>query len=116
MYYVYSIDTLRLLTTCLGQSALAEFLDVHINTARRAISSKVYQGYVISTTLLTTDQVQLIVQSALTAVSTRSPKKIYIYDADQSRLLHIYKSVNAFMKVSGLSGSRVGELALSSSL
>lgn len=113
-YYVYSMDTLTLFTTCLGQAHLAEMLGVHVNTARRAIAAQVYQGYVISLSLLTPEAVQAIIASISTTINTRIVKRIYIYNASKTVLLHTYDSVNAFMQASGLNGSGVRSLALSS--
>lgn len=86
-----------------------------MNTARAAIASQVYKGYIISTAMLTVPEVQPLVISTQAVINRRITKIVYVYSADKTVLLQTYNSVNAFMKVSGLGGSGVASLAASSS-
>jgi len=114
-YFVYSALTLSLFTTCLGQTQLAEFLEVHVNTARRALTSQLYNGYILSTVALTTSQLQAILAVGQ-SVNRRLTKSVYVYNASQTVLLHVSSTVNAFMVLSGLNGAAVKQLALSPTL
>jgi len=44
---------------------------------------------------------------------TTKKKSVYVYNEDKTTLLHVYSSVNAFIKVSGMNGSDVKSLCLS---
>lgn len=115
-YYLYSVTTSLLSETCLGLQHLAQVLNVHVNTARRAVKAQVYKGFVISTTMLTPEAVQAIVQGFSAEPNRRVVKPVYIYNATQTVLLHVYSSVNAFMEASGLNGSSVRQLATTTAL
>lgn len=115
LYYLYSLDTMTLFTTVLGQTQLAEFFNVHVNTVRRAISAQIYQGYIISTSLLDLPQLQAIIAGISVQINSRIPKRIYIYNQAQTVLLHVCDTVTAFMLLSGLSGAAIRKLCLSPS-
>jgi hypothetical protein len=112
---LFLIDSATLFSTALGLQGLADFLGVHVNTARRAVTSQVYNGYVISTAMLSVPEVQAIILSAQSAVNRRIAKPVYVYNSDQTLLLHCYASVTAFMTASGLGGSGIAQLAASTS-
>nr|CCO62231.1 GIY-YIG endonuclease [Rhodotorula taiwanensis RS1] len=115
-YYLYSVTTSLLCETCLGLQHLAQVLNVHANTARRAVKAQVYKGFVISTSILTPEAVQAIVQGFSVEPNRRIVKPVYIYNAAQTVLLHVYSSVTAFMVASGLNGSSVRQLATTTAL
>lgn len=113
LYYLYPTSTLTLFTTVLGQTHLAEFFNVHVNTIRRAISAQIFRGYIISTTLLDNSQLQAILAEITVGVNRRLPKRIFVYNPTQTTLLHISDTVTAFMLLSGLSGAAIRKLCLS---
>ena len=113
VYYLYSMETMEFHITCIGRIQIAEFFDIHINTAGRAVKAKVYNGYIISTTLLTPAEILSMKESLIVGVNSRIAKPIFIYNADQTTLLHRCNTVSMFTKLSGLGGSAVDTLCVS---
>lgn len=112
-YYLYSVVSATLFITCLGLARLADFLGVHVNTARRAVASKLYKGYILSTSLLTIPELQTAILASQPPINRRIAKKVYIYNEGRNVLLHCCETVTNFMGLSGLSGSAVRTLCLS---
>lgn len=99
-----------------GYKRLAAYLGVHENTAKIITKSElVYDNkYIISLVELDLNYIRTIIEknNKKQAKSTKI-RPIYVYDSDTTMLLYKYNTVNSFMKISGLSGSDVKALCLS---
>lgn len=112
LFYIYSIGTMSLFTTVLGQTQLADFFGVHVNTVR-AITAQIFKGYVISTVLLDLSQLQLILEGLTVQINKGIPKRVFIYNYNQTILLPICDTVTSFMSLSGLGGAAIRKLCIS---
>ena len=93
-----------------GFRATAEFLSVHINTARSAINKGGYyiapsgKAYVLSLHELTSDKVQELVNTAKESIKSTTNRAVYLYNLDKTVLLKHFSTVNEAMKVMSRSG------------
>lgn len=117
-YFVYCATTLTFHSFAYGLEGLAIFLGVSINTAKRAAKSGTVYGdkWIISIADLTASELSYIKLNTSSA-HNRAPKSVYIYNADQTILLHSpFSTVNAFQKFSGLNGTTVKDYCTSGKL
>jgi hypothetical protein len=82
--YIYDVLSLTLYITLSGLTALATFLDVHVNTARRALrSGKVTaKKWILSTVELRVETLKIIARSQ--TVKSTASKKIYVYNVNNT--------------------------------
>lgn len=118
--FIYDASSLTFKLTVYGYEKLAEFLGVHINTARRAAKSnniytnpnpwptrqgKAGDNFIISLVELTKDSLQEIKVS--NKARTTVAKAVHVYDKDRTVLLKSFSTVNSFINLSKQSGSAV---------
>lgn len=115
-YFIYDLNTLTFNSLIYGYERVAQFLGVHINTARRvAKSSDVYaKKYIISLNELTKQKLEAIKTNIKGKSTVR--RVIYVYNKDKSVLLKTFPSVNIFIKFSKLNVSMVKLLCESDTL
>jgi hypothetical protein len=106
--FVYDVTNLKFITMLYGYKNLSEYLKVHPNTAKRiAKSHSVFNDkFIVSLEEVKEDTLKEIISKS-SQLKTTKVRAIYVYDADLTTLLHVYKIVNAFMKASCLNGSDV---------
>lgn len=108
--FIYSPLSLELIQIAPGFRATAEFLSVHINTARSAINKGGYyiapsgKAYVLSLHELTSDKVQELVNTAKESIKSTTNRAVYLYNLDKTVLLKHFSTVNEAMKVMSRSG------------
>jgi hypothetical protein len=107
---VYNANNLTFNKVIFGYKNLAEFLSVHENTAKRAVSrAQVYaEKYILSLKELS----RIELEEIKTKVITKSTivRKILCIIQKKTVLLKEFPSVNNFMNFSGLSGSAIKDL------
>ena len=99
-----------------GFERLADYLDVHVNTARRAAKSgKVYANkYIISLFELTKEELKTI--KANVSVKNTTVRAVHVYNKEKTQLLKTFPTVSSFMQFSKQSGSDIKLLCSSNKL
>lgn len=118
--FIYNASDISFNKIIYGYERLAEFLAVHVNTARRsAKSNSIYtningDSFIISLVELSEDALQEIKANSK-ARSTVS-KVVHVYNKDRTILLKTFPTVNEFIKLSKQNGSSVKLLCESDKL
>lgn len=118
--FIYDNNDLTFKLFIYGYERLANYLDVHINTAKRAAKSgKVYtnpkgESFIISLVELTEQELKNI--KINNKPKSTIAKAVHVYNKDKTILLKTFNTVSSFITLSKQSGSSVKLLCESDAL